>query len=275
MAVFRNELNSQDDAFWNAYNALSGICDGYSLLLEERLPSICSVVQIREGAEADSALFVFTVNRGKLRFHSPDGSAEQRWDDRQQKLMSRFLPLFDVLTDSDVHLSQSEVSEQLKLSLKMYRHGCVASNIGIEFLCKFTTLEGLVCGDQQYGKEKLLKARLGSLFRSLPNVSNLVSKLWKLRCEASHQGKAFSERFVQATADVELLITGTVVFTAEHMKTAQTHEELWSKSESFVLPAEALLQPETLRGRISRSWGDAKIKCNGIGPIVDHLFAPP
>src|SRR5688500_16111029 len=57
MAVFRNQAVSRDDAFWIAYQALSGILDGYSMLIEERLPCISSVVQIREQTEPDSAIY--------------------------------------------------------------------------------------------------------------------------------------------------------------------------------------------------------------------------
>ena len=272
MAVFRYDLSNREEAFEAAYAALSGICDGYSLLLDNAVPNICPIVKIRQGENANASVHYFTMDQGRLRSHSAEGATELRWKERREKLLVQFLPLFDVLGNAEAQLSSTEIGEQLKLSMKMFRHGCKASNVGIEFLCKFSALEGLVCGGEQRQKEKLLKGRLGKLFTMVPNVDGLISKLWKLRCEASHQSKAFSARFVQANADVEFLFIGTVTFVTDQLKIVNTIDEVWTKTSGYTLPAEAILQHDFLQGRVVKAWSDTGIMSNGMGKIVDAQF---
>ncbi len=273
MAVFRYDVSDREEAFERAYEALAGICDVYSLLLDNAVPSICPVVKIRKGEALDATIHCFSKGQSRVTSHSADGATEKRWKARREKLLGRFLQLFDVLGNADARLSSTEIGHQLKLSLKMFSHGCRASNVGIEFLCKFSALEGLVCGGVQNQKQKLLKERLGPLFTNVPSVDTLIARLWKLRCEASHQSKAFTDEFVQANVDVEFLLMGTVDFMVSHLNQANTIEDVWSRNLGHILAEEVILQPDFMQGRMVKGWIDTGILSNGIGRIVDQQFA--
>jgi hypothetical protein len=48
--------------------------------------------------------------------------------------------------------SLTELRRQLAYSVKMFRQGIISGDPGIEYLCKFSALEGLVCGSQTKNK---------------------------------------------------------------------------------------------------------------------------
>ena len=100
----------------------------------------------------------------------------------------------------------------------------------------------------------------------------MVAELWKLRYEASHQGRAFGEEFVPATARVEFLTLGTMVFGVDHIEQAQTIDELWTKASAYTLPSEAIQERGTLRGRISNAILETRSQWTAMGTLFDQFF---
>jgi hypothetical protein len=270
-AVFRNDFSEERPAFQDAYQRLSGILDGYSFLSEGTAPEVWPIVQIRTGDQLNTEIKLFTdLAWGRL--NSKDGRAEELWKKRTSELMQRFLKFFEVVANGKPKI-QSELVNQLGFSAKMYRHGQVASAFGINFLCKFTALEGLVCGSARNNKEQLLKERLSALFKHEPKIIDVVDKLWRMRCEASHQGKAFSDNFIPAINSVEMLMLGTIIFALNYVETVTTIDELWKKVNCYNLPPEAIQErpPEILQFAVTLmqmpigTW-------NNIGKLIDHCF---
>ncbi len=148
-AVFRNEHEEEKTAFSEAFERLSGILDGYAFLTEDVTLGVCPLVVVRERDEPDAQIKLF-ANRAMISWGSPTENAEQAWESRKSQLLSRFLVFFDAVAGGYLNFD-TEVVNQLGLSAKMFRHGQKSESYGIEFLCKFTALEGMVCGPREHG----------------------------------------------------------------------------------------------------------------------------
>ena len=209
-----------------------------------------------------------------MRVNSKDGTFEKLWEERNAKLLDRLLVFFDVVATNDLQFD-TELANQIGLSAKMFRHGKMAGSYGINYLCAFTALEGLVCGPREFGHGKLLEQRLSTLFRYKNHVVSEVKKLWRFRCEASHQGKAFDDNFSVLIEPVEKLMLGTLIFALHHVKIAKTIDELWDKhASSYNLPSEAIVErpPEVFRTAIVSLVGGPKLKWSNVGLLVDQAF---
>jgi hypothetical protein len=272
LAIFRNKHVVEGDAFEDAFQRLSGILDAYSLLTEDNPPDVWPLVQIRDADQQDAKLKFF-VNHGWARLSTTDGNAEREWQGRTNQLLQRFLVFFDLIANDDPKW-QTELADQLNLSARMYRHGRTASAFGIDFLCKFTALEGLVCGPEQNGKKRLLTERLSSLFRNRKEIETEIAELWNMRCEASHQGKAFSQKFATSIGWVESLVLGTVIFALDHVTTVSTVEQLWLRASSYTLPKEVTAErpAEIMRVSIAGGSFETSLKCNDVGRFLDQFF---
>src|SRR5207248_3036717 len=77
------------------------------------------------------------------------------WQDRCDKLRARLVLFFRLATDSHPK-AISDLGLQLRHSLRLFRHGVQTRCYGVEFICKFCALEGLVCGDIRNDKKKKL-----------------------------------------------------------------------------------------------------------------------
>lgn len=270
--VLRNNVENEDDAVTDAFDKLSGILDGYTFLTEEIVPEPWPVVQVREKNNLDAKIKFFGF-QAWARLNSKDGVAKKNWETRTMQLLNRLLPFFDEVSVNDV-ASRTELADQIVLSAKMFRHGGMARSYGVNFLCKFSSLEGLVCGSEKYGHGKLLEERLSQLFRHRGNIKTEVRELWGMRCEASHQGKAFSNDFPKSITLLENLVLGTVVFAIDHLKTLKTIDELWKNAASYISPAEAIMErpPEIRRLAALQLIGSANLKWTNVGLLVDKGF---
>lgn len=266
--LIRNDLATKEEAFESAFEVVSGLCDLYAML-SETTPDISPLLKTREGDAVDGDISLFYIDRGKLRFNSNDGEAERRWNTRTLALLKMFLPCFDVAAGT---LPATELTEQMRLSLRMFRHALSAPAVGIEFLCKFSALEGLVCGSALGEKHKLLKKRIGCLMRGTTDWNAEVTALWKLRCSASHQSAAFSTKFIPATGSVDHIFLAVMVFAAHHINYASGIDELWTRASAYTLPAEALQTYEVLHGRIVRAVVPTPLKWLNLGLLIDKQF---
>jgi hypothetical protein len=132
----------------------------------------------------------------------------------------------------------------------MYRHGVSATSFAVEYICKFSALEGLVC-EKQDKKAALLRNRLPQLFRRDPLVTaDKIQKLWNDRNAAIHESAGFysahaaGSRPVQAFMnEIDYLFRGTVAFVIDGLKKRRNLPELWATVQSFELPPWALVRP--------------------------------
>jgi len=268
VAGFRTDFKTKEEGLDSAYQHLSSILDGYSFFTEKS-PSICPYVQVREGEDSDASWEIIGYH-ALVRIHSKDGKAEKASAERVQQLANRFLSYFNTVPFK--HGSPpNELIEQIALSSKMFRHGRSAEAFGIEFLCKFTSLEGLVCGPAAFGKKRLLVERLSKLFRHRSKIESQINELWGMRCEASHQGKAFSTKFAVMIGRIDNLMLGTMVFALDHIDKAIKIDDLWQFASNYSLPSEAF--DESTKHVATRIAGKTEVKWIGVGSLIDSIFS--
>jgi hypothetical protein len=267
VAVVRHVHEAFDESFDAAYKTIHGACDTYAVLADE-VPVISPAVAVREADGNDAHISFIFDTAGRVTWNAPEGAAA-RWGDRNVEVVKKLLPCFDLATSTQ---KQTELSEQLELSLKMYRHGAAASTIGIEFLCKMSALEGLICGHERFKKERLLKERIALLIRDSTDWNTEVSELWKLRCAGSHRSDAFSPILGTAASLVDFIFVAVVVFVADHLKTVSAITDLWSLAGCYHLPPAAVQKREGNRGRSLRATMKPGLKWSGAGSIIDAHF---
>lgn len=113
----------------------------------------------------------------------------KEWRDRNKLVADYILGFVNSVAFTD---APNDLTKQLAYSIKMFRCGIGCGSSGIEYLCKFSALEGLVCGPAKSDKAGLLKNRLSALAQSSwPKIATDIQRMWEERCEASHQALAF------------------------------------------------------------------------------------
>ncbi|MDB6122467.1 MAG: hypothetical protein JWQ71_1460 [Pedosphaera sp.] len=279
-AGFRNEHKGESETIEKAWSALGNIIDGFAFTIDGRLPEVCPVILVRE-SDAPHAKVMTYRSGGWAHFHpnTPDSAA--KWQERELKLFGRLLTFFDIVAGGDPKY-KNDLGFQVGYSAKMFRCGGQAKNFGVEYLCKFSALEGLVCGAEKEGKEKLLKERLARLFAKSPrDVKKDVKRLWKLRCEASHQAKAFydeeipdSNQLQTETVLIEYFLTGVLVFALDQVENAKSVAELWTMLPGYTLPDYALFErpADMPKLPIMNMVRDTKLYWRDAGLLVDMVY---
>jgi hypothetical protein len=239
---FRGEADSQNAAVLFAQDCLAGIIDGLSVLLGHEQPVHAPLAILREGENADTQLgMLFGTQWTYIR--TTDQEAEDRWTNHRPELFKQLWPFFDVVAGLHAR-SDTALARQLSHSMKMYRQGASAVMEGVEFICKWTALEGLVCAGVQWRKFEALKKRLPSLFPTRQQeIGTMVTNLWKARNEAVHEARAFrsphvtnSHPLVGPIGNVDELFLGVATFAIAQLQNVDSVEALWDTASTFVLP---------------------------------------
>ena len=277
---FRNDVEDESAAIERAWTGLQGILDAFAFVIERRLPEVCAVIQVRENDGQDAQLKVYRSNFW-AHFHHPNSDSNEKWKERQKSLSNRLLRLVDIVSGrSSAH--QNDLAYQLTYSSRMFSCGANSGTVGVEYLCKFSALEGLVCGPATANKRKLISERLTVLFsESERNVDADITELWDVRCEASHQAKAFyncsipDSNWIQAEVVlVEFYLVGMLVFALDNIEKAKTVDELWKNVRGYVLPTYALLErpadmPKLI---VSKFIIPTPISVPGAGAFIDAIY---
>lgn len=238
---FRNELEDQGEAVGAAYEQLCGIIDGLSLLADE-LPRVSEIVLVREEESPDMKVLAYS-DHGWATFGATNSDSANAWKHRTEQLRDRLLQFFDLWTAGGPEAA-TDLGRQIQYSVKMYRHGVQARAWGIEYVCKFSALEGLVCGPLTKDKSQVLQTRLAGLFRDA-SLKSQVKALWHLRCGASHQARAFYSESVPDSEPLQVhiqaldrLFTGALVFALDNIHKGSV-QKLWESVASYQMPAYA------------------------------------
>lgn|GEM_PF-4980381 len=274
---FRGEADSQNAAVLFAQDCLAGIIDGLSIILAHQQPVHAPLALLRAGNDEDTQLgMLFGTQWVYIR--TTDQDAEDRWANHRPVLFKQLWPFFDVV--AGLHLrSHTPLAGQLRHSMKMYRQGASAIMEGVEFICKWSALEGLVCAGVHRRKFEALKKRLPSLFPTRQKeIETMVANLWKARNEAVHEARAFrplhvtnSHPLVGPIASVDELFLGVATFAIAQLHNVDSVEALWDTAPTFVLPEFA----KHVRPGRFRIQGTA-VKLMGVpggGDFLDALFS--
>lgn len=276
----RNDFKEEKEAADSAWTTLSGIVDGYSLLIDASVPKVSSFFLIRTGDELDVAIKAYGEG-GWAHISSMSTESGKQWQEVKGKLFNRMLRFFDVAVRLDPKC-QTPLAHQLLYSVRMFRHGTDSRVFGIQFLCKFSALEGIVCGSANRSKEALLKERLRHLLRRNNRpVEAEVKELWELRCSASHQAKAFRLMGIPGSVThgayidrLEYMFRAALVFALDNLDTSTTVEDLWSKVSGYELPDYALSErpADIPRFAVESALLDPKLVWKGAGLTFDNLY---
>jgi len=158
----RNDVDEEREALAKAWRVFSGILDGFSLLTEDQVPKVCELVQIRTGNSPDLSLKFYSEG-GWVRSQARNSDSRRKWEERTAKLPHKLLRYFDVVASGDARC-RNDLGNRIQYSVKMFRHGAESDVFGIEYLSKFSALEGLVCGPARNNKQALLKQGCGCCF---------------------------------------------------------------------------------------------------------------
>lgn len=238
---FRAESDDVKGALKAAHQQVSGLVDGYNLICDSP-PKYSDIVLVCEEQSDNARAYVYKQG-GWATLQSKNFDKAGQWQARNELLFSKVVQYFDVVA-GDSSAPATELRTNLLYAMRMYRHGAESDTPGIEFLSKFSALECLVCGDVRQNRDRLLKERLQLLFDDSEIIDDeRVSRLWTLRCSASHQARVYDDIEEGdnlppsvGTIFVEQLFAGIVFFILENSYKIETTEKLWGKAEGYTLP---------------------------------------
>jgi hypothetical protein len=242
-AAFRIKASEMKLAHTEAEFYLHGLLDGLAPHVDHMVPKIGPFFLIAPVGDKDMQLFL-TGRQGWAYIHSKEAAAAEAWKEREKSLFIATLPFFDIASGIHPHRN-TPLARQLLYSMKMFRSGAESDVFGVEFLCKWSALEGLVCAGEKR-KGELLRDRIPEIYPTSEQaaVLNDVKVLWKLRNEASHEARAFDSDYLEGSRglavqieSVERLFVGVVVFALAHINCADSVKSLWTKTAAYELPA--------------------------------------
>jgi hypothetical protein len=262
---FRGEAEDQQDAIDRALECLDGFIDGASLLLGHELPRL-GPVMIREGDEDDAGLCM--VFDAQWTYFDSHDESSRAWAEQSAQIFKQLWPFFDVV--AGVHTRRATpLAQQLLYSMKMYRRGASASMDGVEFICKWSALEGLVSVGAHPKRQKLVE-RLEALFPDRKaEMSTTVGKLWDVRNNAVHEARVSG--VAESIQQVDELFLGVSIFAIAHLDRADALEQLWAFAPTFQVPSFAK-QTRPGRWRILGGTMPAALG-EGRGKHIEALFA--
>ncbi len=203
---FRIDTEQWEEALKQALEQVEGFIDGLAILLDRSLP-------------------------GWAYLEAKDAHIKDAWRKRCSQVFEAVNPFFDIV--AGLHSQRSTaLSRQLMYSMKLYRHGVSTGVYGLEFICKWSALEGLVCGGERR-KKLLIISRLSTLFDGQEEKLPDLQHLWRLRNEAVHEARAFhSDHLHEANPlaieihQVENLFSCVVIFALAHIDRADSLQAL-------------------------------------------------
>lgn len=270
----RTDKRETADGIEQGFQLLSGILDGVALAVEASTLRVCHVALVREAKSDDLDLHIFVDGGGWATFAGSE-EFQRQWKERQDAIYDRLLMFVDIVNRQ---LPHSEITDQLQCSAKMYRHGAESRVFGLQFLAKFSAVEGLVCGSERNNHGRLLRTRVAALFSSVPSAQQMIGELWNYRCSASHQARAF-EQFGAVSLPayipyLDFFFLGLFVFALDHCTQAKTFNDLWSQLPRYSLPPKVLIErpDEAPRYAIRRAHHATRVAITGNGRIFDQFF---
>jgi len=230
------------DGIAEARHRMEGLIDGATLWDLNDSPEISGFAWV--GAGDDANLSVALHHRQIwVEMVTAPGESEKAWRLRNDELRARVIRFFSFALDQHSR-ANTPLARQVRHSLRMFRHGKQSGSWGVEFICKFCALEGLVCGDERSKKREVLTKRLTALFRDQgAEFTEEIDKLWDYRNNAVHTARAFDGGRLDDgaplgvnIAGIEHLFAAALVFAIEYLATADSIADLWKHVDIFQLP---------------------------------------
>ena len=216
-----------------------------------------------------------------LRIGQPSPVEQSDWEDRCNAALQKMLPILGEALDSKAE-RMTPLMEQLLYSARMFRLGAASGNYGVQFLCKFCALEGLVTGGEDEFKKRTFKERSRELFGSvIDKLDDIVNELFRVRNDIAHEAKCDLFQWDAGFRSPEPLIEHlntlalcVLAFAADYVEQCRSLSELWSHAAGYEIPS-VLLQKKYPSTQQLEAWNvqftDNKLWSN-IGLHFDEMF---
>ena len=198
--------------------------------------------------------------------------------------MECLLPFFNVAFYGGDWDALSPLKKQILHSARLYRKGCEAGSFGVEFLCKFAAVEGLVIGGLRERKYATMTERLITLMKGHadPTTHERIGALPQKRHLIAHEARgervaadASSVPYEVYTPLLDRLADAVFAFATSNLDACQTVSELWARVASYEVP-DAILQ-ERPEGFGKYGFRDLLLKrgCiwRDLGATLDKVLA--
>lgn len=240
--AFLVDAQTRLDAVSEALHRMNGLIDGASFWGDNERPEIGAFAWVGEISD-DDLLIVSYGQQLWIEFLEQGGESRGAWEHRNRELQAHINPFFSLAIDLHSR-AMTPLAQQIRYSMRMFRHGKHSGSWGVEFICKFCALEGLVCGDERGRKGEKLRTRLSALFRdNSPEFAGRIEKLWRYRSEAVHTARAFDSGGLTDgaalgvhIADIEHFFVGAVVFALQNLSSSDQVADLWAQVGDYTLP---------------------------------------
>lgn len=242
VVVVRVLAFSESDAAGTAWRLLGHVRDGLAFVLESPARVAPVIITCPDG-HPDAKVHRF-VPTSWISLNPKDAETAQAWDDRCRQLLTSMLKFYDSSL-ANRWCKHSALTMQIINSARLYRLGSECESYGLEFLCKFAAMEGLVAGSARRNKRSKLLDRIPSLgFAVRWNVKGTVANLWRMRNRTVHEARI--EYFPKWNRSyplqlliprLEFLAVGVFVFACKNAKRAKTVSALWNLGGTRKLPA--------------------------------------
>lgn len=277
----RGDWEDDDAAVRGATEMAQRLLDGYSTFDLLHQPELAEVCFLRK--ECSDDLWIWTHRTNRWLWGHPTGEdVTQLLRDTNRSLSDRLLPFFETLLPEDEQ-EPTEIINQLRCSCRMFRLGSESHSFGLEFLAKFSALEGLLCGPAKANKRRIMATRASDLFHpSRPEAEVEINDLWQYRCVASHRAFVFYDEDIPGTRPLQLemeklekLYLGALAFVIENREFTGSYDRLWQGARDFVIPAEfTRIRPAGVGKFAADSWIDKHhLEWTAVGRCFDDIFA--
>jgi hypothetical protein len=273
----RNDRETVGDALALARHNLDALIDGLSLVVDT-LPEVSPLVVVCAEGRDDGWLQTFSPTAWIQMMDAKGKDGADEWAKRNASVFDTVFPFFDVVTGEHA-ASKTALARQLSHSLKMYRHGAATQVFALEYIAKFSALEGLVCGGTKSGKGKMLRERIPLLFRTDSTVdAALIDKLWEFRNASVHESQGFYSEFSSETKPVQVhidkierLFAGVVIFAVVHLGVAADVAHLWNHVTKYSLPefARSHRPPSNMRVPGEKMHGGVGLQLKGARALFE------
>jgi hypothetical protein len=229
------------DGMAEARHRIEGMIDGVAACHSTARPEISEFVWIGGADEAD--LHVYIHHQQSWADSLGTEISRATWRQRDEELRARVLKFYSLAIDMHSR-SQTPLAKQIRHSLRMFRHGQHSGSWGVEYICKFCALEGLVCGGLQEKKLATLITRTIALFpEAIQDSEEMIRKLWKYRSAAVHTAQAFDAGCLDEgaelgvhIAEIEHLFIAVLVFALDRIYAADDVAQLWADVANYSPP---------------------------------------
>jgi hypothetical protein len=279
LVVARVVAASESEAAESARHRVGHYIDGVSLVLEDPLPVSKTLIVHRSG-EPDAGLRQFE-DKGWIALVPKSEDEVRPWERRREQLFLRLRPFFETVLEAEWS-QYSELFRQILFSARLFRRASETASYGLEYLCKWMAIEALaVAGIRSKGS--VVADRISSLFpqEQQQAIRTEIASLWRRRNLIAHEAKTefFGEAAVENVFQIyiprlDYLNTAVMVFAIDNMSRAATVSELWTLVDTWIMPADIVLE----RAREAQRIGADKILLNygvtwpGLGRTLDKEF---